>query len=294
MRRGTRGHRRRRRTGHRGWGGGSRHGRRSSWPRHRRRWRRGAGRWCCGRSGPSRLGECARAQGDCGNANENRRKANTARKHVHSSSSFGRPGNSTREFGNRSHRLKRFWIAWPGQGAEEGVAGTTRRPIANSAITKLCSKIQKIPLAPSGKSVALICPARACKRGRCASSRNVGAGCDGRCRRQREENLVQTKRPQRTAKSCGPGAATLASSRPRGISSATVAKQAAHRGEHEVSRKAIARGKPGCLGCTCQIRVRSFTTIAHGATGAVGARLSLRPLTRGGPKSLQSSGEIAP
>ena len=37
---------------------------------------------------------------------------------------------------------------------------------------------------------------------------------------------------------------------------ATVARKAAHRGEHEVNRKAIARGKPGCLGCTCQSRVR--------------------------------------
>ena len=32
---------------------------------------------------------------------------------------------------------------------------------------------------------------------------------------------------------------------------ATVTKNAAHRGELEVSRKAIAWGKPGCLGCTC-------------------------------------------
>src|SRR5262249_32894838 len=39
-----------------------------------------------------------------------------------------------------------------------------------------------------------------------------------------------------------------------------------------------ARGKPGCPGCTCQIRVRSSLPIAHGAAGAVGARLSLRPL----------------
>ena len=29
---------------------------------------------------------------------------------------------------------------------------------------------------------------------------------------------------------------------------ATVAKKPAHRGEHEVSRKAIAWGKPGCFG----------------------------------------------
>ena len=36
-----------------------------------------------------------------------------------------------------------------------------------------------------------------------------------------------------------------------GIPQTTVTKNAAHRGEHEVSRKAIARGKSGCLGCTC-------------------------------------------
>src|SRR5262245_28606507 len=61
----------------------------------------------------------------------------------------------------------------------------------------------------------------------------------------------RTKRHQRTAKSCGPGAATLASIRPACAGTATVTKKAAHRGEHEVSRQTIARGKPGCLGCTC-------------------------------------------
>src|ERR1700755_1765763 len=68
----------------------------------------------------------------------------------------------------------------------------------------------------------------------------------------------QTRTPQRTAKSCGPGAATLASIRPARAGTATVATKAVHRGEHEVSRKAIARGKPGCLGCTCQTRVHSL------------------------------------
>ena len=53
------------------------------------------------------------------------------------------------------------------------------------------------------------------------------------------------KRWLRTAKSCGPGAATLASSSRNPISRMTVAKEAAHRGEHEVSRKAIAQGVPG-------------------------------------------------
>src|SRR6201990_1702512 len=89
---------------------------------------------------------------------------------------------------------------------------------------------------------------------------------------------AQAKTRQRTAKSCGPGAATLASIRPARAGTATVATKAVHRGEHEGNRKTIARGKPGCLGCTCQTRVRSSLPIAHGAAGAVGARLSLRPL----------------
>jgi hypothetical protein len=93
----------------------------------------------------------------------------------------------------------------------------------------------------------------------------------------------RTKRAQRTAKSCGPGAATLAL-RWRGFPPATGARKAASPGRARISRKAIARGKPGCLGCTCQNRVHSFATFAHGAAGAVGARLSLRPLSMRGSK----------
>src|SRR5262245_34935752 len=98
-------------------------------------------------------------------------------------------------------------------------------------------------------------------------------GCDGRCG---DRCLHRAKRSQRTAKSCGPGAATVASIGTACAGSATVTKNAAHRGEHEVSRKAIARGKPGCPGCTCGLtRVHLFyRTFAHGTAGAVGARLS--------------------
>src|ERR1700752_1082529 len=64
------------------------------------------------------------------------------------------------------------------------------------------------------------------------------------------------------------------------------------RGEHEGNRKTIARGKPGCLGCTCQNRVLSFATLAHGAAGASSARLSLRPLSERGTMNFQSSGDI--
>ncbi|SIO32953.1 hypothetical protein SAMN05443247_04026 [Bradyrhizobium erythrophlei] len=53
-------------------------------------------------------------------------------------------------------------------------------------------------------------------------------------------------RAWRTAKSCGPDAPMLASSL-RIQSQATVARKPGRRGEHEVSRKTIAQGRPDCL-----------------------------------------------
>ena len=44
------------------------------------------------------------------------------------------------------------------------------------------------------------------------------------------------------------------------IPPATGARKAASPGRARISRKTIARGKPGCLGCTCQIRVHSLCT----------------------------------
>src|SRR5262249_52169390 len=62
-------------------------------------------------------------------------------------------------------------------------------------------------------------------------------------------------------------------------------------GRARISRKTIARGRPGCPGCTCSLtRVLSFTTFAHGTAGAVGARLSLRPLIKRGTMNLHHSG----
>src|SRR5262249_55334476 len=61
-----------------------------------------------------------------------------------------------------------------------------------------------------------------------------------------------------------------------------------------ISRQTIARGKPGCLGCTCQTRVRSYYPLHTVLQGAVGARLSLRPLISEGQRILQNSGEITP
>src|ERR1700752_5532941 len=62
-------------------------------------------------------------------------------------------------------------------------------------------------------------------------------------------------------------------------------------GRARISCNTIARGKPGCPGCTCQTRVRSTLLSAHGNAGAVGARLSLRPLIEEGATKMQNPGE---
>ena len=99
------------------------------------------------------------------------------------------------------------------------------------------------------------------------------------------------ERAPRTVKSCGPGAATLAL---RWRKPATGARKAASPGRARISRKAVARGKPGCPGCTCQTRVHSYFASAHGNAGAVGARLSLRPLFEEGATKMQNPGENLP
>ena len=75
----------------------------------------------------------------------------------------------------------------------------------------------------------------------------LGTGCDGALWRQ-----AGSFTPGETFAAYGevvwswrrdPGVKLRGSSPAR----ATVAKEAAHRGEHEISRKAIARGKPGCF-----------------------------------------------
>ena len=136
-------------------------------------------------------------------------------------------------------------------------------------------------------------PARATIRDVSRSSRNVervamDAG-------QRQVILHRTKRRLRTAKSCGPGAATLASIRPACAGPATGARKAVPRGEYEVSRKATRAGKAGMswlyLSNPCALFVALF---AHGNAGAVGARLSLRPHSRRGPMIGKAQVKIAP
>src|ERR1700676_5549315 len=73
----------------------------------------------------------------------------------------------------------------------------------------------------------------------------------------------------RTAKSCGPDAPTLASSW-RSNPPMTVARRPGRRGEHEISRKTIARGMPGVSGVTVVVtnaRVYYHTTRGCGRIG---------------------------
>ena len=122
--------------------------------------------------------------------------------------------------------------------------------------TKLLPDNQNLSLAPSGKSLALVRPARAAMRDASRSSRNVArvamdaAASGGASRR--------TKRLQRTAKSCGPGAATVASIHAGLCWHGNGDKKRRSPGRVRISRQTIAQGRPGCLGCTWLIRVRPF------------------------------------
>jgi hypothetical protein len=74
----------------------------------------------------------------------------------------------------------------------------------------------------------------------------------------------RTKRYQRTAKSCGPGAATVASIHVALWWRGNGDKNRRSPGRVRISRKTIARGKPGCPGCTCSsTRVLFSTGLSH-------------------------------
>src|SRR5215207_7576949 len=68
-------------------------------------------------------------------------------------------------------------------------------------------------------------------------------------------------------------------------------KRAVLRGEHEVSRKAIAQGRPECSRCpVCSCAVL-FAQIARETAGAASTRSSLRPPFRRGQTKMQTSGD---
>jgi len=98
-------------------------------------------------------------------------------------------------------------------------------------------------------------------------------------------------RRTRTAKSCGPDAAVLASSCCRAIDGNDGGKKAVHQGEHEVVVKTTAQGRPECFRWTCMLVCVFFPRgLARETAGAARTRSSLRSLNSGGPTFLQDSG----
>ena len=99
---------------------------------------------------------------------------------------------------------------------------------------------------------------------------------------------------KRTAKSCGSDVAVLALRSARSEASPdNGGKRAVLREEHEVSRKAIAQGRPECSRCpVCSCAVL-FAQIARETAGAASTRSSLRPLISRGQTKMQTSGAIA-
>src|SRR6476646_5601496 len=74
---------------------------------------------------------------------------------------------------------------------------------------------------------------------------------------------------KRTAKSCRSDAPMLASSL-REEAQATVSNKPGHRGDHEVSRKTIARGMPGDFRCDRGDYARCALFFRHRGCGCIG------------------------
>ena len=97
----------------------------------------------------------------------------------------------------------------------------------------------------------------------------------------------------RTAKSCGSDAPMLASSL-REDAQMTVSNKPGHRGEHEVSRKTIARGMPGETGVTVVTTLVCFVLFRTRGRGRIGRPAFPAPSILLGEQFLQKLGRIAP
>jgi hypothetical protein len=123
------------------------------------------------------------------------------------------------------------------------------------------------------------------------SSRNVGAGCDGRLLRQviftrrnvgsvRRSRVVLAPRPWRqVGGKCPAGDGGKTGRSP---------------GRARISRKTIARGKPGCLGCTLSNPCAFFRYSRTRGCGCIQRPAFPAPSLKRGTTKMQSSGEIAP
>jgi hypothetical protein len=166
----------------------------------------------------------------------------------------------------------------------QSVALSTRRA---KHLISCQARFAKIFLFPKYGNRLIYVPSRA-HRGRVAIVTNVGCGMRWTLLVRRRCTL------KRTVKPCGPGTSTLVSSlrairKRRGLTSPIP------RGEHGVSRKAIAQGVPDRFGePVVTLLVGRLPFSAHEAAGALSARHSLRPLHREGRNSCKARAQIAP
>ena len=146
-------------------------------------------------------------------------------------------------------------------------------------------EIENIPLVKFGKS-ELWFPHLIPEEGRRPSSLYVGMGCGGRCCSADERTGAY-------------GEVVWSWRRDAGVklverSASDGDNKPAHRGEHEVSRKAIAQGMSECLRCPVCSCAPFFALLAHETAGAARTRHSLRPLFQEAQTSLQNLGRNAP
>ncbi len=103
-------------------------------------------------------------------------------------------------------------------------------------------------------------------------------GCGGRWFTPRRRRGLR-----RTAKPCGPGTRCRcqAVGEAQAETAATESTRTRLRGDHGISRKAIAQGRPGVLRCPVCSCAAFFVQTAHETAGAARTRSSLRPLFGG-------------
>jgi hypothetical protein len=132
-----------------------------------------------------------------------------------------------------------------------------------SALDTISDAVPDLPVVPTCRTPARLPPTpdtlhlrrhpAPTRRGVSRSSRNVGREAMD-AKRALDESALS-----RTAKPCGPDAATLASSsREASFLGMTVAKKPVHRGELGISRKTIAQGMPDPFGEPVVTYLRAF------------------------------------
>jgi len=118
-------------------------------------------------------------------------------------------------------------------------------------LTAICRFARRANLSHRSSLIAranhrLIWLSRARKRGVSTVTKRWARGAMG-------ATCHKTSDAARTAKSCGPDAPTLAFKSRRSVCAAMVARKPGHQGEHDISRKTIAQGRPDCLRFTCML-----------------------------------------